>query len=224
VSDNTKIRGWGFTIPELAVSISILGLLLVSLLGASTYYFSVITRNNVLVEMTTDSQNLLRSAVEELRYGTGVKQSNTIPDPNAPASGWNTSNDDFVIIIAVPALNNADQYIIDPNTGSPYSNELVYFKSAATLYKRVLANPAATDNKMVTSCPQALSTDECPPDKKMADSLKTMLFTLYDQDDAPTSNPLLARSVLIDLGLERDTFGDPLALDTSIRVTLRNNF
>ncbi|MEX1995257.1 MAG: prepilin-type N-terminal cleavage/methylation domain-containing protein, partial [Candidatus Saccharimonadales bacterium] len=107
MSDNIKTHDRaGFTIPELAISISVLGFLLVGLLGASTYYFSVITRNSAVVEMTVNSQNLLRSTVEELRYGSGVKQSSTITDANAPPSGWNTSNDDFVIIISVPAVNS----------------------------------------------------------------------------------------------------------------------
>jgi hypothetical protein len=51
-----------------------------------------------------------------------------------------------------------------------------------------------------------------------------MVFTLYNQDDAVTTDPLLARSVRIDLGLQKRSFGTPLTLDNSIRVTLRNQF
>ena len=51
-----------------------------------------------------------------------------------------------------------------------------------------------------------------------------MLFTLYDQDNASTEDPLIARSIKIDLSMEKDTFGAPLTLVNSIRVTLRNAF
>lgn len=217
-------NNFGYTVPELTVSIVILGILIISLFSFSTYYFSNVTRNSAFVDMSVDSQNLLRATVEQLRYGAGVRQSNTITDPNAPVGGWNTSNTNFVIIIAVPAIDSSDNYIIDSATGSPYNNELVYFKDNTTLYRRTLANPSAAGNTLVTSCPAALSSPSCPPDNKLINDLDSMVFTLYDQDDAITTDPLLARSVKIDLGLLKKSFGSPLTLDNSIRVTLRNQF
>jgi prepilin-type N-terminal cleavage/methylation domain-containing protein len=213
----------GFTLPELMVSISLIAIISVSLLAIITNYFVTITRNNTMIDMTVDSQNLLRSAVEELRYGAGVRDSNTITDPNSPG-GWNTSNANFVIIIAVPAVDGNRDYIIDTSTGSPYINELVYFKQGTVLYKRTLANPSATGNSLMTSCPQALASASCPADKKLHANVNDMVFTLYDQDNNTTVDPLLARSVKIDLLMYRDTFGTPLTLDNSIRTTLRNTF
>lgn len=220
--DSTKQAG--FTITELVISVSLLGIVSVSLLAITMNYLVLITRNSVLVDMTVGSQNLLRSVVEELRYGAGVRESNSITDPNAPATGWNTSNDNFVIIIAVPALNASNEYIIDPLTGSPYNNEFVYFKNGEALHKRILAHPDATGNTAKTSCPADLAGSSCPSDIELINHAKSMLFTLYDQDDNLTVDPLLARSVQIDLALERNSFGDPLALDNSIRITLRNKF
>jgi prepilin-type N-terminal cleavage/methylation domain-containing protein len=214
----------GFTLVELNVSVTILAILAVGLLSVFTNFFVVITRTNQSALMTTDSQNLLRTVGEELRYGAGVRSSATINDPNAPSGGWNTSNSAFVIIVAVPATDSSHSYIIDPNTGNPYLNELVYYKNGSTLYKRILANPNAVGNILKTSCPANLATSTCPADRKLVENLKSMLFTLYDQDDATTTDPLLARSFKIDLILERITFGAPITVDNSIRVTLRNTF
>ncbi len=214
----------GFTIPELLISISLIGIISVSMVAIIMNYFVIITRNNTAADMTIDSQNLLRATVEELRYGAGVRQTNTIVDPNGPGGGWNTSNASFVIIIAVPAKDNGDNYIVDPLTGAPYNNELVYFKQEKILYKRILAHPNATGNDVKTSCPSAIASTSCPADRKLNDATKDMIFTLYDQDDAITTNPLLARSVKINLAMERDTFGKPLMLNNSIRTTLRNRF
>lgn len=214
----------GFTITELTVVISLIGILTVSMLAVFTNYFAVITRNNILVDMTNDSQNLLRATVEELRYGAGVRQTNAVPDPNGPSGGWNTSNTNFVIIIPIPAMNASKNYIIDPDTGDPYSNELVYFKQGTTLYKRMLANTSAAGNTTKTTCPASIASASCPADRQLTQNVKDMNFILYDQDDGLTTNTALARSVKIDLLLERDTFGEPLVFNNSIRVTLRNNF
>jgi len=214
----------GYTIPELIISITLLGIVSVSILAIIMNYFVIITRNNTIVDMTTDAQNLLRSTVEELRYGAGVRQTNSISDTNGPVGGWNTSNSNFVIIIAVPVTDTSGNYIIDSLTGSPYNNEFVYFKNANILYKRTLANTSAIGNSKKTSCPSASASSTCPADIKLIENVNDMVFTLYDQDDVTTTNALLARSVKIDLTMQRDTFGSPLVLNNNIRVTLRNTF
>ncbi len=214
----------GFTIIELAVSITVISMIAVGVMWALTHFLAIITRSGVMADMTADSQNVLRATVEELRYGAGVRQTNTITDANGPSGGWNTSNEDFVIIIAVPAVDTNRDYIIDPDTGDPYKNELVYFKVDTFLYKRVLANPLATGNSLVTTCPPEDATPTCPADNLLIDTINDMVFTLYDQDDNTTIDPLLARSVDIHLFMEKDTFGDPLKLDYNIRTTLRNTF
>lgn len=219
-----QLRSRGFTIVELMISITIIGIVSVGVLGILTNYLVILTRNAIATDMTADSQNLLRATVEELRYGAGVRQTNTITDANAPSGGWNTSNANFVIIIAMPALDNDDDYIIDPLTGQPYNNEFVYFKSGNNLYKRILAHPSATGNALVTTCPKSLASASCPADRYLVDTIDDMVFTLYDQNDAVTTDPLLARSVKIDLSLSKDTFGSPLSLDYSIQTTLRNQF
>lgn len=214
----------GFTVVELLVVITVTSLLSIVFLDTITNFYSIITRNNASSDLTTTSQNLLRSTVEALRVGDGVRQTNSISDTNAPAGGWSTNNSSFVIIIAAPALDALRNYIINPDTGSPYMNELVYFKSGTLLMQRVLANPSATGNTLKTSCPAALATASCPADKQLAEYLKDMVFTLYDQDDIQTNDPLAGRSIKIDLAMERDLSGTPLTLNNSIRVTLRNRF
>lgn len=222
MSANTKHKSAGFTIVELNLSITITAILMVSLLTIFVNFFVIMTRTNTIVDMTVDSQGLLRTVVEELRYGAGVRVTNTIADGNAPPAGWDTSNAAFVIVIAIPAVDSSRSYIIDPDTGSPYFNELVYFKEGGTLYKRILAHPSATGNSLLTSCPASVASASCPADRKLVNNLDTMVFTLYDQDNTQTTDPLLARSIKIDLGLVKDTFGAPLAYANSVRITLRN--
>lgn len=213
----------GFTIVELLISISVSGILMISVMAATLNYYVLITRTNIRVDMTNDSQNLLRSTVEAIRYGMGVRQSNTVTDLSQPG-GWNTSDANFVIIIAVPARDASGEYIVDPLTGGPYANELVYYKSGTLLYRRTLANPLAIGNSATTTCPPAIATPSCPADTKLLEHLSTMSFILYDQDDAVTTVATSARSVRINLSSSRDTFGSPIVINNGIRVTLRNVF
>ena len=217
-------RARGFTTVELVVTISITSVVFLAFLAILTNFFVVIANTSTQMDMTVSSQNLLRSTVDTLRVGGGVRQTNVITDPNAPPGGWNTSNSDFVIIIASPALDSDRDYIIDTATGSPYMNELVYYKSGDTLLQRALAHPDADDNSLTTSCPESLVSPGCPADKKLAEYINSMVFTLYDQGGNTTADPLLAKSVKIDLGMQRTSFGTTYTLDNGIKVTLRNRF
>lgn len=214
----------GFTVVELVVGVSIGTILFLAFMVAMTNQFVLITKNNAAGDMATTSQNLLRATVDTLRVGDGVRQTNTITDPNAPPGGWNTSNSIFVIVIATPALDSSRNYIIDPNTGSPYMNELVYYKSGNTLMERRLANPNATGNTLVTTCPASQASPSCPPDKLLGDYMQSMSFTLYDQDNNLTSDPTLARLIKINLSMQRTVFGSSVSLNNSIEVALRNRF
>jgi type II secretory pathway component PulJ len=224
LGNKLNIREGGYTLVEVTVAVTVMAIVGVTFIGIIAHYFVVISRSNAQTEMTIASQNLLRTTVDNIRFGDGVRQTNQIPDGNGPAGGWNTNNSNFVIIIAVPALDSTRNYIIDPSTGSPYMNELVYYKSGSTLYRRVLANPLATGNRLKTTCPQAAASPTCRADALLAEYVNTMDFTLYDQNGAITSAATNARSVKIDLNMQRNAPGDPITVKNSIRVTLRNRF
>lgn len=225
MSDNTNYSNQsGYTLPELVVTMSVFAILSVGLLTIMMTFFTTIIRNTKFVDMTVASQNFLRTTQENMRYGAGVRSINTISDANAPSGGWNTSNSIFVIIIAVPAVDSDREYIIDSLTGEPYMNELVYYRDGNNLMQRTLAHTGAVGNSLTTSCPASLASSSCPADKQLLEHLDTIDFTFYDQDNATTVDPLLARSVVVDLDVSQDSFGDPLTLGNTVRVTLRNRF
>ena len=219
-----KLNIKGFTIVELNITLILLVIVNASFLAIFINFLITSSRTNTITQLTSDSQSLLRILTEELRYGSGVRQTNAINDPNAPAGGWNTSNTNFVIITTTLAQDSNDNFIIDPNTGRPYNNEFVYYRQDNELYKRTLVDPNATGNKLRTSCPEALATASCPADRKLVENLNSISFTFYDQDNIVTTDPLLARSISINLVLTQDVFGNDLDFANSIRVTLRNIF
>jgi prepilin-type N-terminal cleavage/methylation domain-containing protein len=211
----------GFTLPELTMSIVVLGIIVVGMLGVFTNFLVITTRSNLSLDLAVDSQSLLRSLSEELRYGAGVRQSNI----NPPSDSWNTSNANFVIITTIPVVDGNNNYIIDTSTGKPYLNEHVYFKQGSELYRRILVpSPNPTGNTKKSTCPASIASSSCPADTKLADYMNSMDFELYDQDNNLTTTASSARSIKITLTLSRDTYGEPVSMTNSIRTTLRNNF
>ena len=214
----------GFTLVEASISIAVGAAIGVVFLSVVTSFMITMNRTNQLVEMTLSGQNLMRATVENIRYGNGVRQTNSIIDVNAPVGGWNTNNSNFVIILAVPALNNTGAFIVNPATGSPYMNELVYYKDGTNLMRRTLARPDAIGNRMVTSCPPASTTPICPSDNTLSEFVTAMDFILYDQNAALTTDPALARSIKLTVTMTRGSATTPIEVSHSIQVTLRNRF
>src|SRR5690606_18214455 len=119
--------------------------------------------------LAVESQNILRLMVEDLRTSSSIRANNSIEDENAPGAGWTTSNDNLILIVSTPAVDDSNNYIVNEDTNRIYHNEFVYYASGSTLYKRSLANPDAEDNKLSTSCPKAIATSSCPPDAVISD-------------------------------------------------------
>lgn len=224
--DNIKnLDSKGFNIIELNIAMTVSAVISVAFLTIFTAFLATTTRTNASIDMTAKSQVLLRSMVEELRYGAGVRDNNTIDDPNiggTPPGEWATSNANTVLITAVPAQNVAGDYIVNPDTGSPYFNEYVYYKIGTVLYKRTLAHPLAAGNTSKTSCPTA--SPSCPADRKLIDTLDNMTFVLYDQNNQVAVESVDARSIEINLFLKDKSYGQDLRFDNTVRITLRNVF
>lgn len=210
----------GFTLVELNTSISLMAILGVSFLAIFSSFIVTTTRINYTIDLTNQSQGLLRVLSDELIYGAGVRANNTLIDLNK-LGGWTSNSTDFVLITTAPALDSNHNYIMNLLTGKPYLNEFVYYREGNILYKRTLANLLALGNQSKTSCPPP-GNALCPADRQLVDNLSSMTFSLYDEADAATTNFSLARSIKIDLTLEKRTFGTPLRFDNSVRTTLRN--
>lgn len=214
----------GVTIVELLVVIGIASALFVSFMTVSVYLYGDTVRSSLYSQLAVESQAVLRSVVEELRQSSSIRTNNANYDANAPSGGWTTSNQNLILIISSPALNSSNEFIIDPLTGNPYQNEIVYFNANGTLYKRYITNSSASGNTRKTTCPIAIASSTCPPDIQLSSNFKTMSFVFYDQDDAVTTVIPDARSILLRVNMERRTFGKTLTFDNSMRVTIRNTY
>lgn len=221
MSDNTKNQN-GFTIVEAIIAVVVAAILVTTLLTVTFSFYGNSVRTSTQARLAVESESILRSMVEELRISSGVRASNTISDPNAPAGGWTTSNSSLVLIISTPVFDSSNNFVIDSTTGEPYQNEIVYYATNGTLYKRYLANSSAPGNLFKTSCPAASATSTCPADVALSSHFKDMSFVFYDENNAITSTLSAARSVKMTIDMEQSAFGNIITFTNNIRMTMRN--
>lgn len=212
----------GFTITELAISITVAGFLAAILFITTFFYYANVMQSETSSELALESQTILAQLTEDIRLADSIASTNAITDANAPVGGWVTSDPSNIIIIENPAINSSRNIIYDNNTGFPFRNELIYFTSGTNMYKRVLANASAAGNTATTSCPAAKANSSCPPDRLFSANVSNLKFTFYDAANNTTSDATQARSVALEVDMAKSTFGKNITLINTTRVTLRN--
>lgn len=219
---NTKSsrQNHGYTIVELITVMVVLGIILVPLSIITINFMGAMLAQNEEAKLATESQILLRSITEELRTASSVRPSATLPDTNAPAGGWNTSNSSLILIVSTPALDTNRKFIPDPLTSLPMQNEIIYFAEGNTLYRRRLADTAAVGNTTTSTCPTGIT--GCPADSKLTQHFQDMQFVLYDQDDVVTTDISKARSIMMTVKMIKPTFGRDVTFTNNMRMTIRN--
>jgi type II secretory pathway pseudopilin PulG len=212
----------GFTVPELAISITIAGALTLVLFTSTFYYYVNTSQSEISTQLALESQTILTQLTDDIRLADSISSTNALSDANAPGGGWVTSDPSNIIIIESPAIDSSRNIIYDSSTGYPYRNEFIYFMSGTTMYKRVLANAGAVGNTAKTTCPAASSSATCPPDRVFSSNVSNLSFIFHDSSDATTSNAASARSVVFSVSMAKKVYGKNITLSNSTRITMRN--
>jgi type II secretory pathway pseudopilin PulG len=179
----------GFTITELLIVIIMTGLLTLIIM---VFMFDL-WRTSAIQEADIDTLVTRFNASDKLREEIGTSSGliiqDGIADPNAMVPDTSIPGNTYWLPIhAVPgnkpvgssgtytpliyfkryAVDTSGQYIM--NGTQPYEDEYVLYLdgSKKALMQRNLANPAATGDKLVTTCPAAASSPSCPADKTIA--------------------------------------------------------
>jgi type II secretory pathway pseudopilin PulG len=223
VLGNTKQKG--FTIVELTLAFTA-GMVISLMVTAFTFaLYSDTVKAQTETAMLMDSQILLRRVAEDVRYSSTILPTNNLPDAYQPA-GWNTDNENHILILSAPAQDSDRNFVINEETGSPYQNEIILYSSGDKLYRRTIANPDVADNRISSTCPE--SSANCRNDPILSEQFKDMTFIFFDQNGSQinqeSGNITDARSIEIIIDLEDRKFGETISVDNRVRMTLRNPF
>jgi prepilin-type N-terminal cleavage/methylation domain-containing protein len=188
-----KDRQAGYTIPELLVALVLSGLFVGLILNFTISYW----RYGYLLDADLDTLITRLNAGDLLRdsisTSSGLIVQNSISDVNA--ANVDPGNPGYWISIhAIPGnkpigangtttplvyyrrLSTNSSGAIIMNGVQPYEDEYVLYLDGTTkkMMLRSLANPAASGNKLKTSCPPASATASCPADKVVSSDLASV--------------------------------------------------
>jgi prepilin-type N-terminal cleavage/methylation domain-containing protein len=215
----------GFTLTELLAAIAITAILMI---GVMTFLVNTIANNSVdtaRADLLREAQLSLDIMTRDIRLSASVDSSNRWEDdnsPNAPSTGgFGWESDDDTLILATAAEDANDNILFqDISHYITYKNNVVYFLSDGSLYRRTIAGDIA-NNSATTSCPADEETPACPADRELVKHVSDFTVRYLDGDDLEVEASL-ARSVEVTLDLSREKYGRTIDATYSTRTVFRN--
>jgi prepilin-type N-terminal cleavage/methylation domain-containing protein len=215
----------GFTIVELMVAISVTTIMMV----VTSVYLMRGLQNSTLQtargNIQREIQFTLDAVASDVRLSANADLNNRNPDANGPGGptnqyGWSSSAS--TLVLATAATTSADAIIFsDPANYVTTKDNIVYFVSNGTLYKRILA-ANVSNNGAKTTCPQAKVTASCPGDKRLLDNITNFSVTYLDGSNNAVS-PTEARSVELSMTATKTLYRQPQTASYTTRMVFRND-
>lgn len=234
-----QLSQMGFTLIEILV---ISPIMIVTVLATITFLFNEfgqITKQNGQLNLQLEAQNILFGLQDDIWYSNRFvsDQNANLVDTYAPSGGWVYNTTPPTLIISTAALTKNHR---DPNRQPIYLNEstctpvdgngvnsvlynnIIYFVSGSSLYKRTLTAPSglAVCSSLYSNqtCPTDHISSTCPADILLSDHINTFNITYYDTGNSTTLTPENAESVKIDLGLKDKAYGEDILASSSLRL------
>lgn len=228
----------GFTLLELLVATSIIGILATTVSGFYVDRLIDYARNDTLIILQSNTKQALESLTRDVKSAQSIEATNQWPDTHGPSGnqyGWSSSTGSpSTLVLAMPTTDNSGnlQYVDAAHNVLQTSDVIYYVDSTKkTLYRRVIANPiclaaqggsgSVTCNEPST-CPPVSATNSCPADGKVIEDVANLVTNYYDTNNAATTNVNNIYSLDATLTQSRFVFGRTYSNNLTSRITLRN--
>lgn len=217
-----KLNQKGFTLPELIVTMTLMMILSLTLANFVANWYSTASLAQARTELLTNAENALDTITDDIRLSGSADETNRWPDANGAGGnqfGWHSGT--HVLVLAKTAVDTSNNVIFsDPAQYITQKDNVVYYLSGSTLYRRIIAADDPND-AAVTTCPSASATQSCPADKTIATGVKSFIVTYYDAN-LQSVTPANARAVQLAITLSANKGGRTVDANYNTRMVFRN--
>lgn len=219
-----QLNNRGFTILELAVVTAVTGLLIIIIMNFMSGSMASIVIESARADLLSEAQLGLDAIDHDIRLSASAELNNRWPDDNAPDAPTNPlswESNSHTLVLASAASDPSHNILFqDELNYITYKNNLIFFVSNGTLYKRTLAADIP-NNRAQTSCPKNLANNDCLEDRPLINNVKQFDIRYVSGDDIDV-DPANARSIEISIQLEAKRYGKMLNANYLTRMVFRN--
>lgn len=214
----------GFTLIEIMTVTAVTGFLIVLIMVFVSNSLVTTSVESARSDLLREAQQGLDTIGKDVRASASAEENNRWEDtyaPNAPTDTLSWESDADTLILAAAATDTDNNVLFqDPLQYITYKNNVIYFVSDGTLYKRVLAADIP-DNGAQTTCPQQYATTSCRADRVLMNNVTNFSIRYVNGDDEEVT-PANARSVEITVTLQTIKYGRTLDAEYLTRMVFRN--
>lgn len=215
----------GLTIVELAIALMITAILATIIIGFSVDKLEQSDMQSIQYQLLTNAETGLDTIGNDIRVANAADDNNRYQDPNSPGApgnelSWASNSDTIILAVAAEDSNHnilwedAHDYISD-------KNNVIYYVSGGSIYRRVLAD-SVTSNAAVTTCPPAAATASCPADGDILDHVSSFSVQYYNGQNQQV-DPASARSIQLSVVLSVTKYNQNITASYTTRMVFRND-
>lgn len=213
----------GVTLVELMISIVITGILVSVVIMFTVSNLSGFSATSIKENLLAQAQTGLNTMNDSILLAGAADVNNRIADSNGPGAptnlfGWTGGSQ--TLILATAAEDTSGNILFsDASKYISYKNNVIYYLSGTTIYKRTLA-ASVSGNKAKTTCPASAASASCPADPVILQNVSAFSVTYLDKTNASVT-PGNARGIEMTVTLKDKRFNTHV--DYKTRSVFRND-
>lgn len=219
-----KLNHGGFTLIELLVVLVVMSILSLTLANFVAGWLQSSSQSEAEANLLSNAELALTKVNNDIALSGSALMNNSIADPNGPGGnqfGWASGSS--TLILDKVAVNTSGQAIFsdEPSDYITLKDNIIYFLSGTTLYRRTLAS-GQTGDSAVTTCPSSDASASCPADNVVARGVTNWSITYYDINGNAVT-PASARSIQLAITLSSQYGSKPYSSSYTTRMVFRND-
>ena len=224
MSELKRLDQAGITLVELLIA-----LLLTTAISGLIISFSVdklqqSSEQTVKYDLLTNAETGLNRVANDIRLATSADDNNRWQDayaPGAPSNELSWQSNGSTLVLAIAAQDSSHNIIFDDaHDYISAKNNIIYYVSGSSLYRRILAAPNS-GNAALTTCPPGSASASCPADADVLDNISAFAVQYYGSDGS-VATPTTAHSVQLSVTLLQHKYNHDITAQYATRMVFRN--